>query len=47
VPVSKEEPGDAGLASKMQGCQLVYEQSPFDSIPASCWWALVTITTTG
>ena len=41
------QPEDAALASSLPGCEVVYQQSPFDSIPAACWWALATITTTG
>jgi hypothetical protein len=41
------QPDDASLASALPGCVAVYEQSPFDSVPAASWWALVTITTTG
>ena len=28
-------------------CWKVYEQSPFSSIPRTCWWALTTMTTVG
>ena len=28
-------------------CTKIYEQSPFSSIPRTCWWALTTMTTVG